>query len=429
MSNSQGSHRAARGRGRTAAAGTRGPATVVVPGPSVPPHTVVVPGPSPVPPHTVVVPGPSPVPPHDELTLAAWPRHTPTVVDVPTGRTVTATGGPAGMPTGRTAAEPGGPFRTAQAPTVTALTVPAPAGRSGARRGARRRRVSVRPEQLRRLVPQALVVAFLAGGTTAFLAEDKAVTLDIDGEPRTLHTFADDVGELLAEQGIAADADGGPAVSPAPGTRLTDGDVITVGGPRPVTLTLDGVRRRVWTSEPTVGAALRRLGVRADGAYLSVSRSAPIGRTGLTLDVRTARTVTVMADGRRHTVRTTAATVREAVARAGVVLHGEDTTSVAPDSFPREGQTVSVLRITTARVVREELLPYPVERTGDGAIPAGTERVEREGRDGSRRVMYALRTVNGVRQKPRVLATEVVREPVSRVVKAGTGPRTAGTAG
>ncbi|MEU1466905.1 ubiquitin-like domain-containing protein [Streptomyces sp. NPDC005761] len=382
MSNSQGSHRAARGKGRTAVTGARGPATVVVP-------------------------GPSPVPPHEELTLAAWPLRTPTVVDVPTGWTAVATGG-TGHP--------------AQAPTVTALTVPAPGARSG-RRGARRR-VSVRPGQLSRLVPRALVVAFLAGGTTAFVAEDKAVTLDIDGEPRTLHTFADDVGELLAEQGI--DADDGAAVSPAPGTRIGNGDVITLGGPRPVILTLDGVRRRIWTSEPTVGAALRRLGVRADGAYLSVSRAAPIGRTGLTLDVRTERTVTVMADGREHTVRTNAATVREAVARAGVVLHGEDTTSVAPESFPREGQTVSVLRIATTRVVREELLPYPVERSGDGALAVGTEVVEREGRDGSRRVMYALRTVNGVRQKPRVLATEVVREPVSRVVKAGTGPRTAG---
>lgn len=398
MSNSQGSHRAARGRGRTARAGTRGPATVVVP-------------------------GPAPVPPHEELTLAAWPRRTPTVVDTPAGRIAAPT--VVDVLAGRIAAAAGGAGRTAQATTVTALPVPVPGGRPGARRGARRR-APVGPGQLRRLVPQALVAAFLAGGTTEFVAEDKAVTLDVDGEPRTLHTFADDVGELLAEQGVDADD---AAVSPDPGTRLGDGDVITVGGPRPVTLTLDGVRRRVWTSEPTVGAALRRLGVRADGAYLSVSRAAPIGRTGLTLDVRTERTVTVMADGREHTVRTNAATVREAVARAGVVLRGEDTTSVAPESFPREGQTVSVLRIATTRIVREELLPYAVERTGDGALAVGTEVVEREGRDGSRRVMYALRTVNGVRQKPRVLATEVVREPVSRVVKAGTGPRTAGTGG
>ncbi|MBO0916263.1 DUF348 domain-containing protein [Streptomyces laculatispora] len=312
----------------------------------------------------------------------------------------------------------------AAALTVASGAVPAPGGgRAGARRAGRRRRVSGRPENLRRLVPQALVVAFLAGGTCAFIADDKAVTLDIDGEPRTLHTFADDVGELLADEGIAVD--GHRTVSPDPATALGDGDEVTVRGPRPVTLTLDGVRRRVWTSEHTVGDALSRLGVRAEGAYLSVSPATPIGRTGLALDVRTERTVTVMADGREHTVRTNAATVREAVARAGVTLRGEDTTSVAPSSFPREGQTVSVLRITTAREVREEPLPYAVERSGDGSLAAGTEVVEREGRDGARRVMYVLRTVNGVRQRPREVDAEVVREPVSRVVKAGTGPRPA----
>ncbi|WP_406451021.1 ubiquitin-like domain-containing protein [Streptomyces sp. NBC_00876] len=398
MSNSQGSHRAARGRGRTADTAARGGGSAAARGPA-----------------TVVVPGPSPVPLHEELTLTAWPLRAPTAVDLPTGLAAPAPG-PAATARGR----------AAQAPTVAALAVPVPGGRAGARRAARRRRVPVGPEQLRRLVPQALVVAFLAGGTTAFVAEDKAVTLDIDGEQRTLHTFADDVAGLLAEQGI--DADGPATVSPDPGSGLGDGDEVTVRSRRPVTLTLDGVRRRVWTSEHTVGAALRRLGVRADGAYLSVSRAAPIGRSGLTLDVRTERTVTVMADGRAHTVRTNAATVREAVTRAGVTLRGEDTTSVAPDSFPRDGQTVKVLRITSALVVREEPLPYAVERSGDGSLAAGTERVEREGQDGSRRVMYALRTVNGVRHKPRVLATELVREPVSRVVRAGTGPRPANRA-
>lgn len=428
MSNSQGSHRAARGRGRTGAARPRGPVTVVVP-------------------------GPSPVPLHEELTLAAWPLHAPTAVDLPAAGAAQGLAAPAADGVGATAqvglapgftAEPGiapgftaqaftvqglatqpgtSQARTAQAPTVAALAVPAPGGRAGARRAGRRRRVPVRPENLRRLVPQALVVAFLAGGTTAFIADEKAVTLDIYGEPRTLHTFADDVGELLADQGI--DLHGRGTVSPAPGSGLGDGDQVTVHSRRPVTLTLDGVQRRVWTSEHTVGDALRRIGVRAEGAYLSVSRSAPIGRTGLALDVRTERTVTVMADGREHTVRTNAATVREAVARAGVTLHGEDTTSVPPESFPREGQTVSVLRITTTREVREEPLPYPVERTGDGSLAVGREVVEREGRDGSRRVMYVLRTVNGVRQKPREVDAEVVREPVSQVVKAGTGPRPA----
>ncbi|MFF8600677.1 ubiquitin-like domain-containing protein [Streptomyces sp. NPDC015232] len=300
--------------------------------------------------------------------------------------------------------------------------------RSGARRAARRRKASPpAAEGLRRLVPQALVVAFLAGGTSAFVADDKAVRLSVDGVPRTLHTFADDVEELLADEGLAVGAH--DIVAPGPGAALTSGDEIVVRYGRPVSLTLDGRRRQVWTTARTVDGALRQLGVRAEGAYLSVSRSAPISRQGLALDVRTERAVTFLADGRERTVRTNAATVREAVEEAGITLSGQDTTSVPLDSFPRDGQTVAVLRITGTREIREEPVPFAVERTRDPELFAGTELVERRGVPGVRRVTYTLRTVNGVRQKPRRTGEELVREPVSQRVRVGTRPLPTSVAG
>ncbi|MET7858377.1 ubiquitin-like domain-containing protein [Streptomyces sp. NPDC005318] len=348
---------------------------------------------------------PAPPPFHEEQTLGApWPVHDPTVVD---------------------SAAP--PRPAAGSGTGDPRTVPRPGGRAEARRAARRRKAAARPENLRRLVPQALVVAFLAGGTSAFVAHDKAVRLTVDGEPRTLHTFADDIGELLDDEGIAVGAH--DVVTPAPRGDLDNDDEITVRHGRPVTLTLDGVRHVVWTTAGTVDGALRQLGVRAEGAYLSVARASSIGRTGLALDVRTERTVTLMADGRERTVRTNAATVAEALAEAGITLHGEDTTSVAPQSFPRDGQTVSVLRITGSREVREESVPYGEQRSEDSSLFAGTEVVEREGRTGARRVTYALRTVNGVRQRPRVLDVDVVRHPVDRIVKVGTRVRPQSVAG
>ncbi|MFI2412828.1 ubiquitin-like domain-containing protein [Streptomyces sp. NPDC018947] len=296
---------------------------------------------------------------------------------------------------------------------------PAPAGRGGHRRRAR----YAGPAQgtVRRLVPQALVVAFLAGGTTAFVAEDKAVELTVDGRPRALHTFADDVTGLLAGEGVRV----GPhdVVEPAPGTPLTSGDEITVRHGRPVLLTLDGQRRQVWTTADTVAGALRQLGVRAEGARLSTPPSRRIGPAGLSLDVRTERVVTVMADGRARTVRTNAATVREAVEQAGVTLRGRDTTSVPAAAFPRDGQTVTVLRITDSTEVREDLLPFAEQRTVDPSLPQGTEVVQQTGRPGLRRTTYAVRTVNGVRQRPRPLRTETVREPSPRIVRVGTRPR------
>lgn len=115
---------------------------------------------------------------------------------------------------------------------------PVGGGRGGSRRAVRRGRSAGRPGSLRRLVPQALVVAFLAGGTSAFVAKDKAIELTVDGRPRTLHTFADDVSELLADEGVAFGAH--DVIAPAPGTALSSGDEVAVHYGRPVDLTLDG---------------------------------------------------------------------------------------------------------------------------------------------------------------------------------------------
>ncbi|MZD09958.1 DUF348 domain-containing protein [Streptomyces sp. SID5785] len=280
---------------------------------------------------------------------------------------------------------------------------------------------------MRRLLPQALVVAFLAGGTSAFVAHDKSVHLSVDGEERTLHTFADDVTELLADEGVeVGDHD---LVAPAPGTELHDGDEVAVRYGRPVRLTVDGRRREVWTTAHTVAGALRQIGVRGDGAYVSTSRSQPIGRHGLDLHVRTERDVTVQADGHRRTLRTNAATAQEAVDEAGIVLGDHDTLSVAPDSFPRDGQTITVLRVRSREQTREEVLPYETEHTRDDSLYEGTEVVDRAGETGLRRVTYVLRTVNGVRQKPRRISAELVREPRARQVRVGTKPRPAAAAG
>ncbi|MFJ6797798.1 ubiquitin-like domain-containing protein [Streptomyces sp. NPDC091268] len=338
--------------------------------------------------------------------------------------TAPAAPAPAGPGTGRR--------RGAPLPGDDALTAPGPTPAGPARRGTGRRRAGAPPAgapagSWRRIVPQALVVAFLAGGTSAFVAADKTVRLTVDGVPQTLHTFADDVDELLAAEGL--DVGLHDLVAPAPGEDLDDGDRVVVHHGRPLRLTLDGQQRQVWTTARTVDGALRQFGIRAEGAYLSAPRSAPVPRTGLTLAVRTERSITFMADGRETTLRTNAATVQEALGQAGITLRGQDSTSVPAGAFPRDGQTITVLRITGTREVREEHIPYETEKVKDATLFVGTEVVERAGRPGARRVTYSLRTVNGVRQKPRRIAEETVREPVAQLVKVGTKPLPTSVAG
>ncbi|MGW3492552.1 ubiquitin-like domain-containing protein [Streptomyces sp. NPDC001020] len=321
------------------------------------------------------------------------------------------------------AAEAGAP-----PPSRPANATPRTTGRAQARHAARRGRGGgVCPDPVRRLLPQALVVAFLAGGTTAFVAQDKAVELTVDGRPRILHTFADDVGELLAEEGVKVGRH--DVVAPGRRARLASGDEVAVRYGRPLRLTIDGRPRQVWTTATTVDGALQQLGMRAQGAYVSTSRSLPIGREGLALDVRSERTVTVVADGQVRTIQTNASTVREAVEQAGVVLRGQDTTSVAAESFPRDGQTVTVLRVSGWKEIREEAIPFEVRRRDDPTLLKGTEVVARAGQPGTRRVTYVLRSVNGIRERPTHTDSEVVLEPMPQMVRVGTKARAATVAG
>ncbi|MBO0517683.1 G5 domain-containing protein, partial [Streptomyces beijiangensis] len=75
-------------------------------------------------------------------------------------------------------------------------------------------------------------------------------------------------------------------------------------------------------------------------------------------------------------------------------------------------------RTSLVPVIRMTVIVWPSR----GKLSAGTEVVAEQGKEGMRKVTYALRTVNGVKQKPKKIAEEVVREPEKQVVKVGTKP-------
>ena len=72
---------------------------------------------------------------------------------------------------------------------------------------------------------------------------------------------------------------------------------------RKLAVTVDGEEKTYWTTALTVDEALEDLDIRADGAWMSASRSSRLGRSGLELELFTPKDVTVLADGktaRRH---------------------------------------------------------------------------------------------------------------------------------
>ena len=109
----------------------------------------------------------------------------------------------------------------------------------------------------------------------------RTVTLSVDGQATQVRTFADDVGDVLASQGIKPTVH--DDVVPSVATPVDDGTRIAVRLGRPLKLSIDGATRTTWTTATTVAAALDQLGVRSADSALSVSRSATIDRAGMTL--------------------------------------------------------------------------------------------------------------------------------------------------
>ena len=69
------------------------------------------------------------------------------------------------------------------------------------------------------------------------------------------------------------------------------------------------------------------------------------------------------------------------------------------------------------------MLPFEEEVRETGELYDDQSRVVREGADGLRVDTYRIRLVDGERTERTLLTSEVVREPVDRVVEQGTTPR------
>lgn len=266
-----------------------------------------------------------------------------------------------------------------------------------------------------RSVAQALVLALVVAGTTAFAALHKTVTLDVDGRVSVVSAFGRTVADVLEAQGVAVAE--GDVVTPAPGALVADGSTVVVRHGREVIVEVDGEQRSVWTTATTVEEVLAELGFRGD-LRTSASRSDGLGREPLR--VSTAKTVHVLVDGEAVEVRTTAATVREALLEAGVVLGPFDRVSVSLDAAAVDGLAVMVSRVVG--VTRSETIPQPFEtvREDDASLARGREVVASEGREGSKVITYVAYEVDGVEIGRTVLAESLVAEPVDRVVRVGT---------
>ena len=265
------------------------------------------------------------------------------------------------------------------------------------------------------------LVAAVVLGVTGFARSDKDVALSVDGQSRAVHTYADTVSDLLGEEGIVVtDRD---VVTPDTQAPLSDGDDVSVLFARQLSVTVDGEPIQIWTTALTVEGALEQLGVRSESAVVSASRSERLPLTGFKMGVQLPDRVTILADGRRTTMVTAAATVGAALREAGVQLTGRDRVDISPRARVSDGMTVTVLRVAVADSRRGFSIAGRTIRRADDSRYEGSTRVIRPGRDGRGVAIYRMIRHDGIIVRQELVDRKVLRPPVTRVVRYGTKPR------
>ncbi|HWO66471.1 MAG TPA: transglycosylase family protein [Umezawaea sp.] len=265
----------------------------------------------------------------------------------------------------------------------------------------------------------ALLVTITGGGATA-IAMDKSITVDVDGQEKTVRTFDSTVGDILADEGIAVGEH--DALSPSPSTKVGDGGKITLDRGRLVKATVDGEQKEGWVRSVSVGEALDQLGIDDEGAWVSDDRGKDVPLSGMALQVKSLKTVTVYDGGNEpRQVKTTAVTVGELMQAEKITpLGAEDSVEGGADLKIANGAEVHISRTGVSVINVTESIKPPVEEILDDQMAKGETKVEQEGVAGEEINSYRVTLKNGQEVGREKIGSKVTKEAVAKKVRKGT---------
>jgi uncharacterized protein YabE (DUF348 family) len=265
----------------------------------------------------------------------------------------------------------------------------------------------------------AAVLLTLTGGGAAAIAMNKSITVDVDGVEHSVRTYAGTVGEVLEDEGISTGAH--DSLSPSPSASVGDGGKIVVQRGKLLKYTVDGEAKESWVRARTLGDGLRQAGAPMDGSKVSDDLNKALPTEGMSVDIRTVKSITVYDGGNAgRPVQTTAITVDELLKEMQTSLGPQDAIEPGGDVKIADGAEVRISRSGVTVMNKAEPVPPPVEEIKDPEMAKGTQQVMEAGAPGEKMVTWRVTMKNGKETGKEKLGEKITKEPVKKVVKVGT---------
>jgi len=273
---------------------------------------------------------------------------------------------------------------------------------------------------------QLVVLCALVLGLVAFVGNNKTVTINVDGKVSSVQSFGGTVGQVVKSANVELK----PAdrVSPSADANVENGTVINVNMAKAVKVSLDGAEKTVSTTAPDVAGLVTELGV-ASASSVSVPKDAQLAVDGSFVSISTPKAVSIVADGKAATATTTAATVAQVLADAGITLGTEDRTSQPGNAPVVNNMVVKVSRVDSSQTAATtEDVAFDSLTTESADLLKGEKQVTQAGTAGKVNRTFKLVLVDG-REASRTLVSEAVTvQPVTEKVTVGTKAKPAAAA-
>ena len=271
-----------------------------------------------------------------------------------------------------------------------------------------------------------LVLGLLVGSlgyTSSAIADNKAVSIYVDGRVQTISTSKNTVEEVLSQAGVEVfEKD---SVEPARSTKINSNRFNdNVYRARMVTV-VDGVNfKRVLTSGQSGKKIALDAGINVtDQDKFSFSRVDEFSGDvppGEVLTIKKAKSIKLNLYGKDLDLKTHAVDVADLLKEQNIKIAEGDELSLAQDAKISDGLALSLSSVGREVVVADEEIAFPEEIIKDADKEASFKEVQTPGVKGRKTVTYQIVKRNGQEESKTVQSEVVISEPTKQVVIIGS---------
>jgi uncharacterized protein YabE (DUF348 family) len=211
-------------------------------------------------------------------------------------------------------------------------------------------------------------------------------------------------------------------ISIPPDQPLPTTNSITLQIRRAIPLTLNsplGIQA-FETAAFTVGEALQEAGIQLHASDFLDPPAGTLISHPITITYLPARELSVYVGGEFVTVRSSAGTVGEALAGAGIPLIGLDYSSPSAEQAPPADGQIRIVRVSDSVSLALKTIPFENQFVESAEIELGQQQLLQPGQNGLAMTRTRIRYEDGEEVSRRTESESMVRPPQTRLVATGT---------